>query len=161
MLKAYEKSTGDAYNLNVSLAVLDEEPDEIIGEFAEAVTEIEGKKLFPFSKCEKVCKSKGGLTKHMNSKHRDIATSVNSSCLTMKNLEGIVEAIKTKLVNDDLCGPDVNAAIKQISCSKALFDAILPIYNLFLAKEKPGRIIGRVLLLTTHKRKYIFKLSRK
>ena len=81
MLEAYEKSTDNAYNLNVSLAVLEEETDEIIEEFAEAVTEIEGKKSFPCSECEKVCKSKGGLTKHMNSKHRDIATSVNSPCL--------------------------------------------------------------------------------
>ena len=135
LFEAYEKSTDDAYNLNVSLAILDEETDEIIGEFAEAVTEIEGKKSFPCSECAKVCKSKGGLTKHMNSKHRDIATSVNSPCLTMENLEGIVEAIKTKLVNDDLYGPDVNAAIEKISCSKGLFDAILPIYNLFCRKK--------------------------
>ena len=135
LLEAYEKSTDDAYNLNVSLAVLDEETDEIIGEFAEAVTEIEGKKSFPCSECAKVCKSKDGLTKHMNSKRQDIATSVNSPCLTMENLEGIVEAIKTKSVNDDLYGPDVNAAIEKISWSKGLFDAILPIYNLFCRKK--------------------------
>ena len=79
--------------------------------------------------------SKGGLTKHMNSKHHDIATSVNSPCLTMENLEGIVKAIKTKLANEDLYGPDVNAAIEKISCSKGLFDAILPIYNLFCQKK--------------------------
>ena len=58
LLQAYEKSTDDAYNLNVSLAVLDEETDEIIGEFAEAVTEIEGKKSFPCSECAKVCNQK-------------------------------------------------------------------------------------------------------
>ena len=69
----------------------------------------------------------------MNSKNRNIATSVNSPCLTMENLEGIVKAIKTKLVHDDLYGPDVNAAIEKIS--KGLFDAILPIYNLFCRKE--------------------------
>ena len=135
LLEVYEKSTDDAYNLNVSLAVLDEEMDKIIGEFAEAVTEIEGKKSFPCSECTKICKSKGGLTKHMNSKHRDIATSVNSPCLTMENLEGIVKAIKTKLVNDGLYGSDVNAAIEKISCSKGLFDAILPIYNLFCRRK--------------------------
>ena len=54
----------------------------------------------------------------------------------MENLKGIVETIKTKLVNDDLYGPDVNAAcIEKISCFKALFDAILPIYNLFCRKK--------------------------
>ena len=79
LLEAYEESTDDAYNLSVSLAVPDAETYEISGEFAEAVTEIEGKKTFPCPECEKVCKSKGGFTKHMNSKHRHIATSVNSS----------------------------------------------------------------------------------
>ena len=58
LLEAYEKSTDDAYNLNVSLAVLDEETDEIIGEFAEAVTEIEGKKSFPCSECAKYANQK-------------------------------------------------------------------------------------------------------
>ena len=49
--------------------------------------------------------------------------------------EGVVEAIKTKLVNDDLYRPDVNGAIENVSCGKALCDAILPIYNLFCRKK--------------------------
>ena len=98
MLQSYEQSTDDDYNLNVSVAVPDAETDEISVEFAEAVTEIEGKKSFPCFKCEKLCKSKGGLTKHMNSKHRDMVTSFDSPSLRMANLEGIVESTKTKLV---------------------------------------------------------------
>ena len=104
-------------------------------EFAEAVTENEGKESFPCSKCEKLCKSKGGLTKHMNSKHRHMATSLDSPSLIMENLEVVVESIKTKLVNDDLYGSDGNGAIEKVSCGKALFDAILPIYNLFCRKK--------------------------
>ena len=161
MLESYEQSTDDDYNLNVSVAVPDAETDEISVEFAEAVTEIEGKKSFPCFKCEKLCKSKGGLTKHMNSKHRDMVTSFNSPSLRMANLEGIVESTKTKLVNDDLYGPDVNGTIEKVSCGKALFDAILPIYNLFCRKKNQDVLFRRVLRLTTHKREYIFKLSRR
>ena len=65
----------------------------------------------------------------------------------MNKLEGIVEAIKTKLVNDDLYGPDVNAAIEKISCSKALFDAILPIYNLFRRKKNQDVLLEFYRLL--------------
>ena len=122
------------------------------------MTEIEGEESF---QCENLCKPKGGLTKHMNSKHRDMATSFDSPSLIMENLEGIVEAIKTKLVNDDLYRPDVSGAIEKVSCGKALFDAILSIYNLFCSKKNQDVLLVRVLRLTTHKREYIFKLSRR
>ena len=68
--------------------------------FLEALTEIEGKKSFPFPNCTKVCKSKGGLTKHTNSKHREAAVDFEDyekSRLTFESLAGIVEAIKTSL----------------------------------------------------------------
>ena len=42
------------YNLNLSLDILDTETDEIDTEFLEALTEIEGKKLFPCPNCTKV-----------------------------------------------------------------------------------------------------------
>jgi hypothetical protein len=59
------------FNLDISVAVVDTESEEVDAEFLEAISEIEGKKSFPCPKCTKICKSKGGLTKHTNSKHRD------------------------------------------------------------------------------------------
>jgi hypothetical protein len=38
-------------------------------EIAEALSEISGEKSFPWNSWEKVCKSKGGLTRKVNSKH--------------------------------------------------------------------------------------------
>lgn len=52
----------DLYQLNVSVAVTEEQNDEIEGEFSDALTEICGEKSFPCSMYDKVCKSKGGLT---------------------------------------------------------------------------------------------------
>ena len=72
-LETIFESRDDAFNLNVSLAILETETDEVDAEFLEALTEIEGKKSFLCPNCTKVCKSKGGLTKHTNSKHREAA----------------------------------------------------------------------------------------
>ena len=96
------ESRGDRFtdfNLNLSLDILDTETDEVDTEFVKALTEIEGKKSFPCPNCTKVCKSKGGLTRHTNSKHRkatvDSLEDNEKSRLTFERLAGIVEAIKT------------------------------------------------------------------
>jgi hypothetical protein len=61
----------DLYNFDVSVAVTEIQSDEIDAEFAEAIQEIDGERVFPCSQCEKVCKSKGGLTRHTRFKIQD------------------------------------------------------------------------------------------
>ena len=61
----------DFYNLEVTVAITEAEGEDIEDEFKDALSEIHGEKLFPCAKCDKVCKSKGGLTRHTNAKHRD------------------------------------------------------------------------------------------
>ena len=117
------QSRDDVFNLNVSLAILEAETDEVDGEFLEALTEIEGKKSFPCPNCTKVCKSKGGLTRHTNSKHREAATNLatedtEENRLSLESLAGIVEAIKTSLITEDLYGPEINTAVMNASCTK-------------------------------------------
>ena len=117
-----------SYNLYVSVAVVDTESDEVDAEFVEAMTEIEGKKVVSCTQCPKICKSKGGLTKHTNSKHRGVVDTPFSTTksakqethLSEENLASIVEEIKTKLIKEDLFGPDINSALKKISSSKAV-----------------------------------------
>ena len=46
----------DAFNVDVSLTLLDTQSDEVDAEFLEALTDIEGKKSFPCPKCIKICK---------------------------------------------------------------------------------------------------------
>ena len=79
------KQRDDAFNFDVLLAILDTETDEVEAEFLEALTEIAGKKWFPCASCTKVCKSKGGLTRHINSKHREAAATSQSSNFAPEN----------------------------------------------------------------------------
>ena len=51
------------YNINIALDIVETDCQEVENEFADSILEIEGAKVFPCSK------SKGGLTKHTNSKH--------------------------------------------------------------------------------------------
>ena len=95
-----------------------------------------------------MCKSKGGLTRHTNSKHRtgDLDNTAAKSLeqetrLSEESLASIVEAIKTKLTKDDLFGPDINAALKEVSSSKALYDAVSPIYNNFCRKKNQDKML--------------------
>ena len=60
-----DNATEDFYNFDVSVALSEIDSDEINAEFSEAIEKIEGKRVFPCSQCEKVCKSRGGLTRHM------------------------------------------------------------------------------------------------
>ena len=126
-LKGSTDDSKDDFNLNVSLAILEAETDEIDAEFHDALIEIEGKKSFPCPSCDKICKSIGGLTKHTNAKHRETSELLPSSesDMTLDCLTGIIEAIKTGLITEDLYGSEINKHIKSASCSKDLFDAVV------------------------------------
>ena len=50
------------FNFDLSVAIIEEETDEDESEFFDSVKEIEGSKSFACTHCEKICKSKGGLT---------------------------------------------------------------------------------------------------
>lgn len=157
------EESDDVFNLNVSLAILDTETDELEAEFLEAVTEIEGKKSFPCPNCTKVCKSKGGLTKHTNSKHREAAANLltesdkitEENRLSLEDLAGIVEAIKISLITEDLYGPEINTAVTNASCNKALFDAVLPMYNKFCRKKNQDKLLEAFYGLTPNASKYL------
>jgi uncharacterized C2H2 Zn-finger protein len=71
-IKTASDSIDYAFNLDISVHVVDTKSDEIDAEFREAMVKIEVKKSFPCPQCAKICKSKGGLTKHTNSKHLDV-----------------------------------------------------------------------------------------
>lgn len=69
-------------------------------------------------------KSKGGLTRHVNSIQRETATDLledEKSRLTFESLAGIVEAIKTSLCSEDLYGTDMIASVKIATCMQQSF----------------------------------------
>jgi hypothetical protein len=81
--------------------VVDTKSDEIDAEFREAMAKIEVKKSFSCPQWAKICKSKGGLTKHTNLKHLDLVvhssttkSSEEETRLSEENLASNVEDIK-------------------------------------------------------------------
>ena len=84
------------------------------------------------------------MTKHTNSKHREAAVDFEDcekSRLTFESLAGIVDAIKTSLCTDDLYGTELIAGVKIASYSKALFDAVLRLYEKFCCKKNQDRLL--------------------
>jgi hypothetical protein len=61
----------DVYKLDMSVFIAETETPEADDVFDDALFEMEGKKSFNCNICSKVCKSKGGLTRHQNSKHAE------------------------------------------------------------------------------------------
>ncbi|CAB4043282.1 PREDICTED: uncharacterized protein LOC107328053 isoform X2, partial [Paramuricea clavata] len=62
-----------------TLAMLDMDVEEVMIEVENSHEEVEGNKQFPCEFCEKICKSKGGRTKHQRSKHELGESSTSSS----------------------------------------------------------------------------------
>ena len=148
----------DEFNLDVSLAILDTESEEVDAEFLKAMTEIEGKKSFPCSNCSKVCKSKGGLTRHTNSKHHESVPQLSTesgNCLSLEDLVGIVESIKTNLIAGDLYEEAINTAIKNASCSEELFTSVLPLYEVFCRKKNQNKLLEEFYGLILDASKYL------
>ena len=136
----------DLYNFNISIAVTETETDEVDAEFIDALIEIEGKKSFPCAKCDKVCKSKGGLTRHTNSKHSGAGAVgsgeiTNETALCEDTVASIVESIKTKLIEEDLYGAEINTGLCNVSSSENLFKALLPLYNIFCRKKNQDKLL--------------------
>ena len=59
-------------NYVISIALAETEDDEVVAEF----NEIEGNKSFLCVECNKVCKSKGELTRHIKSKYADADSNI-------------------------------------------------------------------------------------
>ncbi len=75
---------GDTYYMNVTVDFTTAEGNstEVEQEFIDALVEIEGQEAFPCTQCDKICKSKGGLTQHINSKHKNESQSVDAGVST-------------------------------------------------------------------------------
>ena len=113
----------DVYKLNISVLVTETETPETADAFDDAMLEMEGKKSFH---CSKVCKSKGGLTRHYNSKHAgDSSAKGHDKNITMLSLDqsivdGFVETIKTRIIEKDLDGEEINLALKKVTSTPKL-----------------------------------------
>ena len=139
---------GDAYYMNVTVDFTMAETDntEVEQEFIDALVEIEGQKAFPCTQCNKICKSKGGLTRHTNSKHRDESQSADAECivntgLSQDTVASIVETIMGNITKENIYGEEINTVLKTASASEALFKAILPLYQTFYKKKNQDKLL--------------------
>ena len=102
---------------------------------------MEGKKQFPCGICKKVCKSKGGLTKHQRSKHAEqLGESSSSSMLaenvvSVENIRTIIRDIGRHLVDEKLYKEERTAEIFKLHPS----DSFVSFVNQMLLKFKRRR----------------------
>ena len=134
-------TTEDLFNFDVSIALTEIQSDEIDTEFAEAVEEIDGERVFPCSQCEKVCKSKGGLTRHTGSKHPDDKQDKTCAAFTKEAVDSIIESIKVKLKEENLYGTEIMASLATVSSTDALFDGLRPLYTTFCRKNNQDKLL--------------------
>ena len=116
----------------------------------DALSEIHGEKSFPCSECGKVCKSKGGLTRHINSKHSDTplnTTSSESVMFCFDTIASIVESIKSQIMREKLYGSAMNDLVNTASCTQAFFDALFPLYADFCRRKNQDKLVESVFSL--------------
>ena len=114
------------FYFDIGMAVMDEEAIENI--FVEAVTETVGEKTFP---CEKICKSKAGLTRHVNAKHGSKANA-NIPSLTNDELTSIVNKVKANLTSEGHWDTGITFDLAKVTWNGNLFKAVLSIYQRFV-----------------------------
>ena len=139
-----EDADYDFDNLDVTIAVTEAEGEDIEEDFNDALSEIHGEKSFPCAKCGKVCKSKGGLTRHTNAKHNEITAeqaSIELDLFCPGTVASIVESIKAQIFREKLYGSDVNDSMKAASSSQALFNALFPLYAKFCRKKSQDQLV--------------------
>ena len=132
------------FNFEIAISVLEADEQDMETNFVEAVSEIGGGKHFPCNKCVKVCKSKGGLTRHVNAKHQDKHDTEESNdipALTKDGLKSIVYRIKQNIINDGYWDKEVTSHIEKIGGNDSLFDAVLPIYTRFCVERNQDKFL--------------------
>ena len=139
--------------LDLTVTIAEMEGEEIEEEFDDVLVEIEGVKSFPCEKCDNVCKSKGGLTRYVNSKHGKVPAeqSLIFESLSLDTVASIIKSTKTKIAGEKLYGPEMTNSIKTATATQALFDALYPLFATFCKKKNQLRPTGRIVFCSDPK----------
>ena len=132
-----------SYEYNINIAI-DIDYEEVENEFAASILEIKDANVFPCSKCSKICKSKGGLTKHTNSKHGDadkISSPLNTTPLCFDTIKSIVDTIKENIIAEKLYGDEIDSVVKNTSATEALLEEVLPLYTKFCRNRNQDKLL--------------------
>ena len=96
----------DEFHFAVAMFVIEEDEKAVELEFENGVSVMAGEKEFPCINSDKICKSKAGLTRHVNAKRgekahgKKEALSSSIATFTEKELASIVDKIKAKITKD-------------------------------------------------------------
>ena len=131
----------DEFHFAVAMFVVEEDEKAVELEFENAVSVMAGEKEFPCVNCDKICKSKAGLTRHVNAKHGEKAhgekeaLSSSIASFTEEELASIVDKIKAKIIKDGFWDSEITTNLEAVKSTKTLFDHILPIYRRFCRRR--------------------------
>ena len=128
------------FHFDIAMAVMDEDEEAIENGFVEAVTGIVGEKTFPCENCDKICKSKAGLTRHVNAKHGSKANASIPS-LTNDELTSIVNKVKANLTNEGYWDIEITSDLAKVTSNDNLFKAVSPIYQRFCKKRNQDNFL--------------------
>ena len=78
--------------------------------------------------CENICKSKGSLTKHKNSKDNASSTEGKNTPLDKDLINSIVNTINLCLIEEKLYGEEIESSIQNVTATEALLKEIEPLY---------------------------------
>ena len=129
------------YNMNITIDIVETDYQEVENEFVDSIVEIEDSKAFPCSKCGKICKSKGGLTKHTNSKHSDASPHLYTTPLCLDTLKSIVDTIKRNIVAEKLYGDEIDSVVNNISATELFLKEVLPLYTKFCRNKNQDKLL--------------------
>ena len=92
-----------AFHMNIAIDIVENDDLSVENEFINALNETGGLMVYPCNMCNKICKSKGGLTKHKKSKHVDDVSSTsegsNTTPLDKNTMNSIVNTIKQNIID--------------------------------------------------------------
>jgi uncharacterized C2H2 Zn-finger protein len=131
-----------SFHFEITMAVMDEDEEAVENVFVEAATEIVGEKMFPCENCEKICKSKTGLTRHVNAKHGSKATA-NANILSLKKdeLMSIVNKVKAKITKEGYWDTGITSDLVKVTSNDNLYEAVSPVYQRFCKKRNQDNFL--------------------
>ena len=118
--------------------------------------QVEGNKQFPCTFCDKVCKSKGGRTRHQRSKHADelgesSLSPTFSANFTAEPIKSIIRDIGKCLADERLYLPELVQKIFKLEPSVSFVTFLNDVFGKF--KKKIQIRIGKDISTHTQTRK--------
>ena len=113
----------NTFHMSIAIDLIENDDLLVENQFEDALNEIDGLVVYPCDMCEKICKSKGGLTKLKNSKHvEDDARSTEGRItpLDKDSMNSIVNTIKQNLIKEKVYGEETESSIQNVTATEAL-----------------------------------------